>query len=455
MEFNYKYCKPKSIFINESQFRLLKEDVFVSKLKGKKAQLSYNKRKSANPTKNFGNYSTNDMLNTGKMDQNDADTYIVPLKGGINSYNITSIKGTEVMHYFKRKFDKQKTMINIKVNGENNEFELYMNDPEFQEFMQQFITKVSIVLNYVTNELAAKDKDFQGFRGVSIYPVKSSSNFNKTMAQILEAAHMNINGLPCRAINTTLFDKDMSDLQKDTDFINKNRDYYNSEFAKNASDTRTHMDVVNDTIRKYKNTTAAQDETLINNYNHLIKEITNQYYIFNRNPENIRVIKRIVDYYQQLIQAKQAIRQKLGKGLWDNAFKNIKYAKSPQVQKRTVAIQNLVQQYRQRGDRFIPIDIVEISPLQFQIKNLSNDVRMGLKNFFALQKGTEEELAKIEGTVFVIFDDNVSGGSTLSEICSQAQKAGIKYLVPITFGEMREKYQQGTLCINAPEKWNF
>ena len=40
-----------------------------------------------------------DNVGTKKMDQNNADTYEVDLKGGITSYNITSIQGTKVMHY--------------------------------------------------------------------------------------------------------------------------------------------------------------------------------------------------------------------------------------------------------------------------------------------------------------------------------------------------------------------
>ena len=86
----------KKIHINECQLQNLNEDVFVNGIKGKKAKLSYNKRASSAPTKNFGNYKSTDMLDTGKMDQINADTFIVPLKGGIKSYNITSINGTRV-----------------------------------------------------------------------------------------------------------------------------------------------------------------------------------------------------------------------------------------------------------------------------------------------------------------------------------------------------------------------
>lgn len=98
------------------------------------------------------------------------------------------------------------------------------------------------------------------------------------------------------------------------------------------------------------------------------------------------------------------------------------------------------------------IDIVEIRPENFQIKNLTNDTRMGLKNYFKLQDVADDEIKRIQNTVFVIFDDNISGGATLSDICYQCKKIGINYLVPITFGEMRTKYSQGRLQVNKPSK---
>lgn len=445
----YNNTNPKRIYISESQLQRLNEDVFVNGIRGKKANLSYNKRASAAPTKNFGNYSSNDMLNTGKMDQNNADTFIVPLKGGINSYNITSIKGTEVMHYFKNKFANKTTNINIEVNGEKSEYQLMMEDEEFDKFMDVFKAKVSNVVNYVSKEIASKDKNFQGFRGVSIYPVPSSSNFNLTMADILEEYNIGISSLPCHKIDTTLFKKDLSDLQKDQDFINKNKEYFNSRYFEKGGDDKTHLDVMNHTIDKFKNVTAAQDEALVNEYNKWVKRVISTYRT-KSSPE------RLAANYKNLVNARAAIRAKLGRSVWDNAFSQIKYAKGPSIETRTKNIQQIVASVL--GKTYVSknaIDIVEISPKNFQIKNFTDDVRMGLQNFFKAQGGIEEELARIEGTVFVIFDDNVSGGATLSDICYQASKLGIKYIVPITFGQMRTKYSVGTMKINAPNEWKF
>ena len=78
----FYYNNPKKIYLSEDKVHLL-EDVFVSDLtRGRKAKLSYNKRPNSNVTRNIGNKNTFDMVDTSKMDQNNADTYIVPLKGG-------------------------------------------------------------------------------------------------------------------------------------------------------------------------------------------------------------------------------------------------------------------------------------------------------------------------------------------------------------------------------------
>lgn len=441
-----KEC-PKKIYINEYQLHHLNEDVFISNLKGNKAQLSYNKRNSDERIRNLGNLNSFDMLDTGKMDQNNADTFIVPLKGGINSYNITSIKGTNVMHYFKNKYQKKKTEIELSVKGQKTLYELMMEDSEFQEFTNKFVSKVSNVVNYAINEFRKNNKNVQ-FNGVSIYPVPSSSNFNTIMCDVINEK-ITISNLPTQKINTELFKKDLTNLQKDTDFINKNKEYYNSNYYTNGEGGITHIDMLNDTIRKYGNTTAAQDIALVNEYNKWIRR-TIQSYRTNSSP------KTIAKNYKNVVNAMKAIRAKLSKINWENAFKQLKYAKGPSVEKRTNEIHQIVSSVL--GKTFVSqnlIDMVEIEPKNFQIKKLSNDVRLGLKNYFQAQKGIEEELSKIKGTVFVIFDDNISGGATLSDICYQAKQFGIDYIVPITFGKMSTKYMQGLKAISRPDNWNY
>lgn len=448
----FYYNNPKKIYLSEDKVHLL-EDVFVSDLtRGRKAKLSYNKRPNSNATRNIGNKNTFDMVDTGKMDQNNADTYIVPLKGGINSYNITSIKGTEVMHYFKNKFANKKTNVEFDINGKKTEFELMMEDSEFQEFLRTFTNKVSNVVNHVSNEIASRDRNFEGFKGVSIYPVPSSSNFNTNMAEILKKYNIGLNGLPCDVISSSLFKKDLSNLQKDHDFINKNKEYYDSAYYKSFSgDNRSHEDLIDDSLRKMKELYSGQDQALIDEYNMWVNRVLTSY--------RAKVApKTIAKNYQRLVDVKNKIRAKIGRVHWDKVFKQIKYAKGPSIEGRTKAIQNIVASIL--GKTYISnqanqLEIVEIRPQDFQIKNLTNDLRMGMRNYFKPKDNIEEELKKINGTVFVIFDDNISGGATLSDICYQAKQLGIKYIIPITFGQMREKYTIGKLSVNKPQGWNY
>jgi len=139
--------KTRKVFIREEKVPLL-EDVYISDIKGKKAKLSYDKRVSTKRIRNMANKNPFEKIDTSKMDQADNDTFIVPLKGGINSYNITSIKGTEVMHYFKNKFLKKATKVTLNVDGKKNEHDLMLDDIEFQELLRTFPPKRSRVGNH-------------------------------------------------------------------------------------------------------------------------------------------------------------------------------------------------------------------------------------------------------------------------------------------------------------------
>ena len=445
----------KKIYISERQLPLLAEDVFVNGLKGKKANLAYKQRASANATKTFGNLKTGERIDTGKMDQNDSDTYVIPLKGGINSYNITSINGTSIMHYFKRKFQHQTTTIDIDVNGEKDTYELVMADSEFRSFLDMFLKKVGNVVGHAIEEMrnTQEGKDVE-FRGISLYPVPSSSNFNTYMCDIIQKSNSTINGLPVQVIGSALFKKDLSNLEKDKDFVAKYKDYYNSPMYQNKENP-THMDVVDATLDRFKKMTAAQDDVLIDNYNACVNKVLTSYYF--------KVsAKTIAKHYKALCDAKAALRQKLGGMHIDKVFQKIKYAKGPSVDKRSHAIWDIVTpilgvNFMNSRNHENQIEIVNIKKQDFQIKNLTNDTRMGLRNYFQYQDNAEsqKELERIEGTVFVIFDDNISGGATLSDICYQAKQLGIKWMVPITFGKMQMKYHSTVLRVNKPSKSGY
>lgn len=444
----------KILLITEEQYRafingedLINEDVFASGKKGRnKIQLSYNKRKSSNPTKNFGTLNPAELLNTGKMDQNNSDTYEVPLKGGIMSYNITSIRGTEIMHYFKNKHAKMD--LDLNGDGEKESYDLWMDDPEYNAFFKQFYSKVNNVISNAINEFKMQYGEKVNFSGVSIYPVPSSSGFNSKMATDL-SRYVKIDGLSVVAINSSMFKKDLSNLQKDNEFINKNKSYYQSKMYKYGNDKTTHEDYVDKTLNDYSNT-----ESIRNNVKKLIEDYNNAYiqldrcYITNRKQYGDKFPEALARFYKnlnnKLTQINDALKQGRKRAVDSSLiYDTLKGTKSQVEARKTEDVWNIVKPYL-RGTGISKIPMHRLEPKDFQIKNLSNDTRMGMKNYFSSNDEiVQQEMQKINGTVFVIFDDNISGGATLSDICLQAKQLGIKYIIPITFGEMQMKYNHG------------
>ena len=143
----------------------------------------------------------------------------------------------------------------------------------------------------------------------------------------------------------------------------------------------------------------------------------------------------------------------------DDQVKPIKYSKEPSNNVNTQLVRSLVKPYIRGlvttcGNPIWKSNfLIQKVENRFSMKSLTNDIRLGLKNYFSQDANiVKQELEKIQNTVFVIFDDNVSGGATLSDICSQAMNLGIKYIIPITFGRMRESYNKSAgVTITRPE----
>lgn len=453
------------IILKEEQLSLINidEDVFANKVKGRgknKLNLSYNKRASDNRTINFGNLLPFDIINTGKMDQNNADTFIVPLKGGINSYNITSIKGTEIMHYFK---NKRRAEIDADLNGDGQKetYELLMDDPEYNEFFRQFYNKVNNVVSYVTNNLYKESKGKIKFSGVSIYPVPSSSDFNEITASQMQQ-YVNLNGLPVIKINRSLFKKDLSNLQKDEEFINNNKSYYSSKMMKYGDDPTTHEQYVDRTLKDYSYKEDVRNEvrSLIDEYNMLYDKM-DSYYLQYKDRRSKTFGQTLKNHYINLYKKFNEIINVLKRGRKkaiesDEIYGKLKGTKSQVEERKTKDIWSIVKPLlRGTGTKPLPMHRLQIN--DFQIKSLPNNVRMGMKNYFSNNpEMVQQEMEKIKGTVFVIFDDNISGGATLSDICMQAKQLGIEYMIPITFGEMQTKYNLGRgMQINKPKNGRF
>lgn len=445
----------------------LNELVYINNIHGKKANLTYN----TNPRNKDNKILKTDTLSTEKMDQNNDATIEVPLKGGIMSYNITGINGTHVMHYFKKYFEGQKETIQ---DAGGKEYELEMLSNEFNAFMRQFKEKVWLVVGSAIKEFQQKEKEFKP-AGISLYPVPSSSNFNVKMAEILQGG--NIGGLPIQVISQNLFVKDLRYLELDNDFINKNRQFYNTDKYKTNTEyfNGTYIQNTQNAILKQKKIDVLQryvdlaNEFSISvkrgfeNYKtqqktgkpaaKLLQNLVRNYKLF---CDAIRYIELNAKYIDVINNKTKRINIKKD-GKKGGIYQYIKGFKPKSVSQRSEAIWQLVEPYLVNvvsdvdKQPYYKEDVVEFQKIGFQIKKLSDGERMALKNIYNPNTDEEfvrQEVEKTKNTVFVIFDDNISGGATLSDICYQSKNLGIEHIIPITFGKMAKG--GGVKPINQP-----
>lgn len=469
----------KTVKISESAYQYyINEDVFINGISNNKnkniANLTYKRNNNGSIARNRGNMTSRDMLKTNLMDNNSGQTtYEVKLKGGFTSYNITDINGTEVMHYFKRKFSNEETRIKLG----DTEYDLEMQDSEFRNFMVQFLNKVNAVVEYRARQFMENNKGLT-FSNIYIYPVPSSSNFNIEMVKRIVKNNHTIDNLPVSAISSSILKKDTSNLEKDTDFINKNRDYYNSERWKRGGNGGSHMQAVDNDLNRLSRLESVKAEidkanefTKIENRKQTGSLLSQLNYVSARlnNPEKygaptLKSIKKLYDLYIGYQEAVKnitiagayydTIAQKYHKPQLKKVAEAIKYSKGQSIEGRTQRILQILKEYNMtNGLPVKPYDICMWQPANFQIKKLGNDSRMALKNYFSINNDSSEaELKNTDNSIVVIFDDNISGGATLSDICYQLQKIGVKYMIPITFGRMRTSYSQGIgQVINKPE----
>lgn len=462
--------KGKKIRITEEQFKsiltqMVTEGVYINGINGKKANLTYKKGSNYNK----GNLVAADNLKTDRMDSAGHDTYEVNLKGGIKSYNITSINGTAVMHYFKKYFDHQKAEVSIKnKKGVEKTYEIEMLQNEFRDFMSQFVTKVEYVIKYVLGNSNTK------VNAISIYPVPSSSNFNEKMAE--ELSRMSVNGLPVQIINKDLLVKDLRNIQRDQEFIDKNKDYYNGLLSNTGTLQQPIIQHVDKTINKYRSILPAEKniDAMNDAVEKILHQVSNIRTAIKNGRDCSRMVANLVTNYKRYYDNYAAIEKiayinptsKKGQtkaGVSDIA--SIKpYSKGPSIENRTNYVWNIVKQQITHNKIMDVCPITrkryEKLPLQywdknmFQIKDLSNPERMALKNIYNPNMDpnlVQQELQKIKGTAFVIFDDNISGGATLSDICYQCKQMGIENIIPITFGQMDEKWTYGIMPLNRPQ----
>lgn len=436
--------------------------------KKKTIGLTYTKDKRAN-----GNANVFDKLGTEEMDQDNANTIEVPLKGGLISYNITDIKGTEVMHYFKRMYDNhKKTTIDVKDReGNKEEYELEMENSEEREFINRFVRKVEYVVNAWINK---NKKQNIPFTKISILPVDSTSSFNKNfVSQELEGR--SIGGLRIQMINPEMLKKELVNVQRDEEFIKNNEKFFNSDFALSDPSQGTVNQRVDNVVRR--NQALKERNNYIIEINQIVQKLLNFIQNSKRSEKLSDLqIKRLKDNYTRYCDLIKMCYNISYIGANDNKehklnheeiLNAIKYSKGPSIDNRSSLLWQMIKPYVRGekspvdGERYEELPLCRWDKASFEIKILRNSERLGLKNIYNVnsswdEKRLQEELNKIKGTILLIFDDNVSGGATLSDVCYQCKQLGIENIIPITFGKMSESNQMRGLVLNTPEDgYNF
>lgn len=358
-------------------------------------------------------------------------------------------------------------VLDSNLENSSSEYELDMVDSEFESFKRQFISKVSNVVEYALKEMGVDE-----IEKLSIYPVQSSSNFNVKMCQ--EIASDNICGLPLNIVNKDILLKDLRNLAVDDDFIGKNKDFYNSKFVIGGSNNATATDYVETFVNKFAKINST--DQLLNNLNDCYQKLQN---VINYNHTNIkknggltekqeqnlcRIYMNYYDSYALLKLKAHYFLDKVKNGFTkiqqgSDLLEPLKYSKGPSIDNRSNEVWGIVRNYV-RGTKsevtnkpYTQIDICQWQRPKFEIKSVTNATRMGVKNIYNPTTDTEmlnDELNRIGDSVLIVFDDNLSGGATLSDVCYQFKQLGIKHIIPITFGVMNKKETLGVLPLNKP-----
>lgn len=335
-------------------------------------------------------------------------------------------------------------------DGEKESYELFMENDEYQQFFRRFYTKVNYVVSHVCKELYTKSNGKIAFSGVSICPVPSSSGFNTMVAKQL-AKYTKLNDLKVIDIDVNMFKKDFTNLKKDEEFIAKNKQYYSSNMFDSEVEDITHEGYVDKTLNRFSK--IRDTRPYIEEYNKIFRQLNVCY--ANRNKYGDRFGQALAKFYKNLYDVFVKLNSSV-KGMWKKqVFSKLKGTKSQVEARKSDEMWEIVKPYL-RGTNVTKMDMHYLQPSDFEIKNLSNDIRMGMKDYFVSNVDVvEREMEKIKGTIFVIFDDNISGGATLSDMCMQAKKLGIEYIIPITFGEMQQKYYLGHNVIKPSKNGRF
>lgn len=71
---------------------------------------------------------------------------------------------------------------------------------------------------------------------------------------------------------------------------------------------------------------------------------------------------------------------------------------------------------------------------EWQIKSIPDKQRRAIEGIFEINPKYRDIQYKLKGKSVVVFDDNISSGATLDDVCLALQKLGVKEIMPFTLG---------------------
>ena len=72
----------------------------------------------------------------------------------------------------------------------------------------------------------------------------------------------------------------------------------------------------------------------------------------------------------------------------------------------------------------------------WQIKSVDDKVRRCLDNIFTINPEFATFTRQFQGKSFLIFDDNISSGVTLDQVCMTLKKIGVNDITVVTLGQI-------------------
>lgn len=171
-------------------------------------------------------------------------------------------------------------------------------------------------------------------------------------------------------------------------------------------------------VRKvYVNTEVAREIGLTNQEIHVLQQRVDKW----RSDEDLRDLRRKIKELEDEIEEVKANR---GKGRPSKAFTN----KVDMLKAYNNQVAGLRKNKRGRDST---IDR-EGNVKDFQIKSIGDRERRSIEGLFEINPEYNGIQQKLVGKNVLVFDDNLSSGATLDDICLLLQKVGVKSIIPVT-----------------------